>query len=128
MGMYDEVICEYPLPRDTESSVREFQTKSLYRLLDRFTITRKGRLIHHWARYERQEQEGEDLFRFRMVAVEHKEIDMEFHGDMWLTGGEDHPGDYIARFTHGILEWIRPIETFSKEQQELIDSRSLHEH
>src|SRR5271165_5672257 len=35
-------------------------------------------------------------------------IDVEFHGDMRLlsTQGE---WEYLARFTHGTLEWIRPL-------------------
>lgn len=31
------------------------------------------------------------------------------------------------RFTHGTVEWMRPIENFSEEERALIDSRSLEE-
>ena len=35
-------------------------------------------------------------------------IDVEFHGDMRLVSMEGHR-QYLARFTHGVLEWIRPL-------------------
>jgi hypothetical protein len=35
-------------------------------------------------------------------------IDVEFHGDIRLVSSEGHR-EYLARFTHGTLEWIRPL-------------------
>jgi hypothetical protein len=125
MGMYDEVVCECALPDGKEPSPRQFQTKNLYRLLASFTLTKEGRLVYHWVRYVSEETPGDGLFGFRMVPVEQKDIDMDFHGDIRLSGVEDDSPDYIARFTDGTLEWIRPIENFSKEELALIDSRSL---
>ena len=128
MGMYDNVICECLPPDDTGPSPRPFQTKSLYRLIDTFTITKEGRLIHHWVRYEAEKTPNDGLGGFTMVPAERKDIDMEFHGDIRLSGMEDkNPRDYIVRFTHGTLEWMRPIEKFSEEQLALIDSRSLED-
>jgi hypothetical protein len=37
---------------------------------------------------------------------------------------DNNPRDYVVRFTHGTLEWIRPIENFQEGQSALIDSRS----
>jgi hypothetical protein len=126
MGMYDEVICEYPLPDDKEPLRRQFQTKNLHRLLDRYTITKQGRLIHHRVRYVAEETPAEGRFGFQMVPVEQKDIDMDFHGDIRLSGMKDNtPCDYVVRFTHGALEWIRPIENFTEEQLALTYSRSL---
>src|SRR5437879_3166071 len=54
MGMFDEVRCEYPLP-DVELQDERFQTKNFYRLLENYTITKEGRLIHessHWGKVE----------------------------------------------------------------------------
>lgn len=126
MGMYDDVICEYDLPHEVnEPSDREFQTNSLYRLLERYTITREGRLIQHFVRYEYKDTEGDALFPFRAIPIDQKDIDMEFHGDIRLNGeNNDKARDYIVRFTHGTVEWIRPIERFSEQQRALIDSRS----
>jgi hypothetical protein len=52
MGMFDEVRCEYPLP-DAELQDERFQTKSFYRLLENYTITKDGKLVHdssHWGK------------------------------------------------------------------------------
>lgn len=46
MGMFDELICHYPLPgypKDRKSRI--FQTKSLDCLMDLYTITEDGRLV-----------------------------------------------------------------------------------
>ena len=48
MGMFDELRCEYELP-DKEVQDEVFQTKSLDRLMDDYTITREGKLILHRA-------------------------------------------------------------------------------
>jgi hypothetical protein len=129
MGMYDDVICECDLPHAVNSHLdREFQTKSLCRMLDRFTITKEGRLIHHSFRYVEVKTPEDPLLPFRMVPVDPKDIDMEFHGDIRLNGEKDGKArDYIVRFTHGTVEWIRPIEMFSEKQRTLIDSRSLED-
>jgi hypothetical protein len=47
MGMYDDVVWEAELPEGHPVASRSFQTKSLFRSLDRFTITKEGRLILH---------------------------------------------------------------------------------
>ena len=51
MGMYDHIHCEYPLP-DAEMQEKEFQTKDLENLMDYYTITKEGLLIHHVKKYE----------------------------------------------------------------------------
>jgi hypothetical protein len=37
-------------------------------------------------------------------------IDTEFHGDIRLISDDREHRQFVARFTHGTLEWIRPIE------------------
>lgn len=44
MSMFDDLICEYPLP-DGETATT-FQTKSFDRALDVYKITEKGELLH----------------------------------------------------------------------------------
>jgi hypothetical protein len=44
MGMFDEIKCEYPLP-DPEVQDHVFQTKDFENLMERYTITKEGRLI-----------------------------------------------------------------------------------
>jgi len=94
MGLFDDVKCEYPLP-DREHQGREFQTKDLDCLMDHYTITREGRLIRH-ARTRR--------------GGPSRDIEWPIHGDIRIYDFDrerDEAIEYIARFTHGRVEWIR---------------------
>jgi hypothetical protein len=35
-------------------------------------------------------------------------FEVEFHGDMRLISNKSYR-EYVARFTHGALEWIKPL-------------------
>ena len=98
MGLFDTIHCEYPLP-DARHQDLEFQTKDLERLLANYTITRDGRLVRH-AR-NRQARAGP---RHRMAASRgHLRFYTSFkisRESVWV--------EYVARFTHGRVEWIRP--------------------
>jgi len=53
MGLYNNVKCEYILPeapKEIQDDV--FQTKNFECLLDNYTITKDGELIHHLCEYE----------------------------------------------------------------------------
>lgn len=49
MGMFDWIVCEYPLPELPDDTYFDeaFQTKSLDCHLDHYTITKEGTLILH---------------------------------------------------------------------------------
>ena len=99
MGMYDEVWFDAELPGFPSKS-RRFQTKSLHRCMDRYTVTKAGRL-----RLTRNV-----LFEDAPAgAQEEKGVDTDFHGDIRLISDEGDIEEYVARFTHGTLEWIRPL-------------------
>ena len=91
MGMTESVRCEVELPG---LGVREdivFSTKNLYRYGGSLVITRRGRLAMYMKYPDRESLRDED-----------------YHGDIRLLGGG--PGEdleYVARFTHGQLEWLR---------------------
>jgi len=122
--MYDDIFCECDCPDELRPEERHFQTKSLYRMMDRFTITRKGRLIHHFTQYAQDANPPDGLYR--MIPVEKQDIDMHFHGDILLSGERDGRFlEYAARFTHGELEWIRPISEFSEHERALLNARNL---
>jgi hypothetical protein len=110
MGMFDYIRCEIELPNDKISQDDEFQTKSLHCALDHFTITKTGRLV---AKPRKQ------LDYLDAPANERSEgIDVPFHGDMLMYRLEaDKLADYVARFTHGTLEWIRPIAELSEAER-----------
>jgi hypothetical protein len=85
--------------------------------MDRFTITDQGRLIHHQCRLEEAGQHeirpGVVFSRYRSAAV--ADVDMEYHGDMLLSGTVDGKlAELVVRFTHGEVEWIRPYESLGE--------------
>ena len=100
MGMFDTIRCEYPLP-DADHQNLEFQTKSLECLLDEYTITRDGKLVRHANRGP--------FGRPGLVA----DVEWPIHGDIEIYQSlERAPGkptwvEYIVRFTHGRVEWVR---------------------
>jgi len=106
MGMFDSIRCEYSLPEPRHQDL-EYQTKDLECLLARYTITRDGRLVLH-ARQGR--------------GRPYRDIEWPLHGDLRFYTS-DHSVEphvwieYVARFTHGRVEWIRPIEEVPPEPE-----------
>ena len=101
MGLYDEIRWDAALPKGHPPDSRLFQTKSLDSpCLDRYVVTPEGRLLL----VGNGIGDGVDL----AAAEISQGIDVEFHGDMRLVSSEGHR-EYLARFTHGTLEWIRPL-------------------
>jgi hypothetical protein len=96
MGMFDTIHCEYPLPV-TEHQGLDFQTKDLECRLGIYTITREGRLVRHARRGGRGEPD--------------RDVEWPLHGDIrFYTSKSKEWIEYVARFTHGQVEWIRPLE------------------
>jgi len=110
MGLFDTIYCEYPLP-NPEYQALDFQTKNLDCGMDTYTITRDGRLI-------RRARKG--------VRGQVGEIECPLHGDIRIytsLRNEDSPEnrtwvEYVVRFTHGRVEWIRPHEEVSPPPEE----------
>ena len=126
MGMYDEVECAADLPGKFLIAGRRFQTKSLYRGLDRFTISKNGRLIFNACRYEPSKEPAWIPLMTRILT---EDIDLEFHGDIWLITDEGELQEYVARFTHGTLEWVRrlPLSDLPEPQRMLLVRKCLQE-
>jgi hypothetical protein len=101
MGMYDEVWFDKEL-ENFPSKCRQFQTKSLERCLDRYSVTKAGRLC-----LIRNVLMEDDPVTASQPSSE--SVDTEFHGDIRLISDDDEHVEYVARFTHGTLEWIRPM-------------------
>ncbi|HEY4594677.1 MAG TPA: hypothetical protein VIJ61_19820 [Thermoanaerobaculia bacterium] len=104
MGMFDTVSCEYPLPNARHQDL-EFQTKNLECALFTYIITREGRLIRRaWNR------SGEK---------QNPDVEWLLHGDIrfYTSVKTEEPSwvEYVARFTHGRIEWIRPLEEVEKD-------------
>jgi hypothetical protein len=45
MGMFDYIVCKYPLPNNFDATNTTFQTKSLHCHLDKYTISSEGILL-----------------------------------------------------------------------------------
>jgi hypothetical protein len=106
MGMFDTVYCQYPLP-DARHQDLEFQTKDLECLLHTYTITLDGRLVLKVGRRDRETD---------------REIEWPLHGDLRIytsirTAGDSEWVEYVVRFTHDHVEWIRPLKEMPPEPE-----------
>jgi hypothetical protein len=97
MGLFDTIRCEYPLP-DARHQDLEFQTKDLECFLAHYRITRDGRLV----------------FEARGGKEPDRDIEWPVHRDISIytfieTSGDREWVEYVVRFTHDRVEWIRPL-------------------
>lgn len=105
MSLYDTIRCEYPLP-DPALQGKEFQTKDLNRSLGRYTIAPDGRLLRHVP--------NADLVlvpeRSAMPEGSSGTEVIPHHGDLriYTSNAKGEGVEYRVRFTHGLVEWIRP--------------------
>ena len=105
MGMFDTVYCEYPLPNERHQGL-DFQTKNLECALFTYTVTRDGRLVRRarsgWGR-------------------DNPDSDVEWllHGNIriYTSVKTEEPSwiEYVVRFTHGRVEWLRSLEEVEKD-------------
>lgn len=123
--MFDDIKCDAQLPDDRLPTGTWCQTKSLASCMERFTITTEGRLVRHRYRSEligeREIRPGIIMPKYRSIPV--GDTDLEYHGDIRFYGSlADGPlVDYVARFTHGALEWIRPYDDLSDMRKGWLD-------
>lgn len=134
MGMFDYIECEYPMPKGFEflQEAEDFQTKDFQNVMDKYTITKEGRLIHHkyiWdivpeedrPYYGKPEWNENPLFRMMgSISMVHTGDEyMNFHGyirfytsvkekEIYITadGEERHKHSFYnlkAKFTDGQL-------------------------
>ena len=102
MSLRDEIRWEAQLPADYPSGGnRLFRTGSFgMACWDHYVVTAEGRLLlvgNGW----RDDPEFTDISG-------RSPVDVEYHGDIELSSDQgDH--HYVARFTHGTLESIRPL-------------------
>lgn len=110
MGMFDEVLCLYPLPGGAPQQ-KVWQTKDFEMpYLEKYTITEDGRLLKHVGQFDSPAEEISD-----------------FHGDLNFYGGnysgsswrgyltdDDKRGEwwsFVARFTSGRLTRLTHTHT-----------------
>ena len=124
MGVFDYLTCEAAVPGLGRPAGVLFQTKSVFRASAELTITQSGRLIEHRFQQEecgtRELRPGVTLPAYRKIPV--GERDLAFHGDVWFCGEAGGKTlEYVARFSNGHLEWIRPHHELSELQRRLLD-------
>lgn len=108
MGMFDTVYCDYPLP-DPGVQENEFQTKSLESLMERYTITRAGRLVQHVELRESREDKSVP-WGFTMEVVDAWDEDTGFHGEIeFYDYVEGTSYTYRARFSEGQLQELKRV-------------------
>lgn len=90
MGLFDYVTCHMPLPEPAPPPGTEFQTKDLGEMMERYTITADGYLIHHPYTLDKGER------------VTLPEVEYPFHGDVEIYASRGPEcWDYWLRFTAG---------------------------
>lgn len=126
MGMYDTIICEYPLPDGyTVKPGDSFQTKSLDCLLYEYTITKDGRLfleVYDYINVPEEERPYYGTPEFtglgKLVGAirrENKRISYldDYTGDITFYTSDPHTSiwyEYIAQFSGGLLQSIKRAE------------------
>lgn len=127
MGLYDLLRCEYDLPGPRPPS-GVFQTKSLERGLQEYTLTADGRLLWHYTYFEPVPEEerpnwgtpewDKPLGKLAGAQrpVHRGDVELPYHGDIYFYETLEQPDgqrqwlEYQARFTHGRVEWVRRLE------------------
>ena len=101
--MFDSLCCDYPLP-DSAFQKWTFHTQDLRCLMDQYRLDADGRLRRlHPKLYNPQ------IKRAARPAPEPE--DTHYHGDLRFHAPTTRPRiAYVARFTHGTVEWIRRVE------------------
>ena len=111
MGMFDEVICNYPLP-DGHNSLAGWQTKDTPNQdLDWYTITEDGRLLEshhtHTGIPERPWSQSQA-----------EEVEPPFDGDIYFYTNDDEGKwvEYCAAFRYGrVIEMRRQPSRWEKD-------------
>lgn len=101
--MRDLVDCHWSLP-DPSLAGELFETASLGNGGHRYTITKEGRL------FRRMDEEVPD---YRSPCFT-RHVELPVHGEVRLrsrrtsSAGRHH--SVVARFSHGLVQWIKPLE------------------
>lgn len=132
MGMFDDIICEYPLPDGYDK--KNFQSKSFDCQMDVYKITADGELRIYTYDLEDDGVYPEDHFfkgepKKKKVHIRWELVDyhgvFNFYGGTWSNELQKHTDgwhEYLAKFTDGKLVEItvaQPRE-IHQERKELL--------
>jgi hypothetical protein len=139
MGMFDTVVCCYPLPHHQDA---EFQTKDLAAialgehflsgLLDEYEITADGRLRRHV--HEREWTADPEAFLggyMRSVRDWWEDVP-DAHGDVVIYTTDEIPGEqrgrwveFRVRFTNGRVQDVHEVQTREEDETRPADATAL---
>lgn len=106
MGMFDDIMCKYPLP-DLQVQGHIFQTKDLSNDVSLYSITSEGRLIMFpWIRDKNKNCFVHDMEDPRVIDFDGK---LEFYTFVPKENDGTEWYDYVARFVKGKLMCIEKI-------------------
>lgn len=144
MGMFDEVICHYPLPNlPNDKKKRIFQTKSLESTMDLYTITEKGKLIHDVWHYEDTPEEKRKYSKedglFGLIGMYEKIIDekdvlVPYTGLLYFYDYQPaRPAkniqefclDYYAWFEQGHIQMVLNLPDSTEEDAEVFIQQAI---
>lgn len=112
MGMFDEVVCEYPLPDPTHNKI-VFQTKDLVNELGRFKIAADGRIRYVGGVFPGSNKHD------AWLADLHRDVHIYEH--VW---SESPPKGYYRAYRHG-MGWsyqnLNTGETLDAVQPEWVE-------
>ena len=98
------------------------QTKTLCQTGGEYTISRDGRLLEQLFRVADDPERAsfQRLPLSRRIPAGERVID--YHGDILLCSDGDSGAvlELVARFTHGRLEWLRPLEDYPEANRSLL--------
>lgn len=115
MGMYDTVVCRYPLPGVAGGeTARSYQTKSLFKNLDLYEITADGSLMYQAYEIEdRSDPKAEGLERLcgTMTRVNLRWEPCPHTGEVLFYDGQRERNrlEFSAYFANGKLEQLHRI-------------------
>lgn len=130
MGMYDEIIVEYPLKEYEFLQNEVFQTKDFDNLMDTYKITKDGRLLLEEVEYEPVPEEKRPYYGteqwdknplFQVIGAVKRDTlgwrDTNYHGIIKFYTLHKKANDkerrwyeFKSKFTNGNLEKIELIE------------------
>jgi hypothetical protein len=102
MSLSDTLRCDYPLP-DPECQGWTFHTHDLGGRIERYRLEADGRLT-------RLRSKLYNPPRPHAARPAPEPEDVGYHGDLRFHAPTRRQVAYVARFTHGVVEWIRRRE------------------
>lgn len=123
MGMFDEIIVEYPLPDGLKFEGVRFQTKDMDNFLELYEITNDGRFCRVVMEMDDDKTSPNGIGY--MVPTGELD-DTNYHGDIVFyhsVGSYSNNSfiwyEYVARFTNGQLEWIKRVSPEPTAEQQV---------